>query len=135
MIAERSSNGNESCTETCMWPEYKGNKWCEDENNNCGCDWDGGDCCGGDTDIQSYSYAYTYCTECLCLDPNYTAPTGPDDEGCYELSWKTDGYCDDENNNSGCEWDGGDCCGTDVDKTWCTVCACLDADSGYMHKR
>ena len=37
-----------------------------------------------------------------------------------------DGECDDENNNCGCEWDGGDCCGNDVHTTYCDKCACLD---------
>ena len=35
-----------------------------------------------------------------------------------------DGFCDDKNNNAGCDWDGGDCC--DGDLTYCTDCECLD---------
>merc|ERR1711874_732586 len=186
-LGKKSLSMMKERTGTCdeLW---KGDNFCDDENNNAGCDWDGGDCCGGDTDIYSYGYAYNYCTECLCLDPNYegpnpnneicygwsgwkgdgycddendnsgcewdggdccgldvaqslcldpnyTGPTGPVSEGCHDPYWQGDGYCDDENNNSGCEWDGGDCCGLDVDTSFCTECACLDADSGYMHKR
>ena len=37
-----------------------------------------------------------------------------------------DGYCDDENNNEACGWDGEDCCGDNVDTTYCSVCECLD---------
>ena len=109
MIKERSSNGNESCTETCMHPEWKGNGWCEDENNNCGCDWDGGDCCGYDIAyMQSYNCEHQ---ECECLDPNFVEP---DWNSCGEPWWWKDGMCDDENNNSGCQWDGGDCDSNDT---------------------
>ena len=48
MIEERSN-----CTEYCGYPEYKGDGYCDWENNNCGCEWDGGDCCGD----CGYSYA------------------------------------------------------------------------------
>ena len=44
--------------------------------------------------------------------------------GCaLPLSYK-DGYCNDENNNEACFFDGGDCCGP----TWwnCTECKCLE---------
>ena len=37
-----------------------------------------------------------------------------------------DGYCDDYVNNVECSWDNGDCCGDNVDKTYCTQCQCLD---------
>ena len=39
---------------------------------------------------------------------------------------KGDGWCDDENNNYGCEWDGGDCCGPKVLNKFCKKCQCLD---------
>ena len=104
MIAERSSNGNESCTETCMHPEWKNDGYCEDENNHCGCDWDGGDCCGYDIiGMQMYNCEHQ---ECLCLDPNFVEP---DWDSCGSPWWWNDGDCNVENNNSGCQWDGGDC--------------------------
>merc|ERR1711894_550859 len=37
---------------------------------------------------------------------------------CKIPEWQGDGYCDDENNNSECAWDGGDCCGSDVDTSF-----------------
>ena len=40
--------------------------------------------------------------------------------------WIDDGYCDDENNNEECGWDGGDCCGDNVNTQYCSVCECLD---------
>ena len=45
---------------------------------------------------------------------------------CYKNHWKGDKWCDDENNNEGCEWDGGDCCGPDVKTKYCSKCECLD---------
>ena len=36
--------------------------------------------------------------------------------------------CDDENNHGGCDFDGGDCCGEDVDADLCTLCQCLDEE-------
>ena len=35
-----------------------------------------------------------------------------------------DGYCDDENNNAGCHFDGGDCCGVNVNTQYCNECIC-----------
>ena len=29
---------------------------------------------------------------------------------CGQIKHKGDGWCDDDNNNAGCAWDGGDCC-------------------------
>ena len=36
-----------------------------------------------------------------------------------------DEFCDDLNNNAECNFDGGDCCGTDVNKLFCNECQCL----------
>merc|ERR1711939_1012286 len=56
-----------------------------------------------------------YCNACKCIDPKN----------------KGDGNCDDDNNNKGCGYDGGDCCaktvkGGKVKKDYCKKCACLD---------
>ena len=50
---------------------------------------------------------------------------------CLVKDWKKDGECDDGNNNPGCEWDGGDCCGDKIKKDWCKdcICWCKDADN------
>jgi hypothetical protein len=55
---------------------------------------------------------------------------------CENPSWATDEYCDPSTNNAGCSWDGGACCGPNVDKKFCTerlgggpdskACSCLD---------
>jgi hypothetical protein len=41
-----------------------------------------------------------------------------------------DGYCDDVNNNEACFFDGGDCCGSNVNTDWCIVCQCLEGGGG-----
>merc|ERR1711892_318961 len=49
----------------CNVPEYANDEYCDDENNNADCDWDGGACCANnatDWDI--------FCSDCACLDPN-----------------------------------------------------------------
>ena len=51
------------CSGSCYRDGWKSDNWCDDGNNNCGCEWDGGDCCGDDVKTQ-------YCDECLCLDPS-----------------------------------------------------------------
>ena len=33
---------------------------------------------------------------------------------------KGDNFCEDLNNNVGCDWDGGDCCGPNVRTGFCT---------------
>ena len=41
-----------------------------------------------------------------------------------------DNYCDDDNNNEECGWDGGDCCGDNVNTQYCSACECLDPNGG-----
>ena len=48
---------------------------------------------------------------------------------CFNLDWKGDGICDDENNHGGCNFDGEDCCGKDVDTDLCTKCQCLEEEA------
>merc|ERR1712032_498037 len=108
----------------CGIEAYKGDGNCDDENNNAGCDYDGGDCC-----VKSLGgpVKKDYCKECKCLDPNPKAPNPP---ACGNKEYKGDGNCDDDNNNKGCEYDGGDCCakslGKTVSKDYCKKCKCLD---------
>ena len=49
---------------------------------------------------------------------------------CKYPNWKGDGYCDDDNNNEFCGFDGGDCC-LDYDdwpdRDWfCNDCECKE---------
>ena len=49
---------------------------------------------------------------------------------CENSNWKGDGFCNDGNNHKGCEYDGGDCCGSHVSTTYCNECQCLDPNHG-----
>ena len=53
-----------------LTPHWIGGGWCEDENNNADCGFDGGDCCGPDVKT-------LYCTECECLGENITSKAAP----------------------------------------------------------
>lgn len=121
------------CSGTCAaGGSYKGDGYCDDTNNNCGCEYDGGDCCGKSTQKSQYGY----CKDCVCKEPKRAGKpqkglscTGKCAAGG---SYKGDGYCDDANNNCGCEYDGGDCCGKNSNKKYCTDCKCLDPVKGLM---
>ena len=58
--------------------------------------------------------------QCKCLDPKNQGGK----PACALPDYKGDGNCDDENNNKGCAYDGGDCCaktvkGGQVKKNYC----------------
>ena len=46
-------------------------------------------------------------------------------KGCNS-EWIGDGNCDDENNKEQCNYDGGDCCGENVNKQFCSECICME---------
>ena len=109
----------------CEIPEYHGDNFCDDENNNVACFFDGGDCCGSNVNTQ-------YCTECQCLGGGGGGGGGTTTSsgtttvvGCNQ-GWIGDGYCDDINNNLDCTYDGGDCCGDYVYEDYCDECLCLE---------
>merc|ERR1739848_817007 len=101
-----------------------GDAYCDDANNNAGCNWDNGDCCG-------VSNNYKYCQKCKCLDCTFTAEQDTCGQGkfkgCGAPNWKGDGNCDDNNNRAGCDWDGGDCCGLN-NYNYCNECKCKDCN-------
>ena len=63
--------------------------------------------------------------------PSTTTPNVPPTESCGSLEYSEDEYCDDENNNAGCNWDNGACCDNEYFwwDYWCQDCKCLDPDS------
>ena len=40
------------------------------------------------------------------------------------------GFCNDEANNVGCNFDNGDCCGTCINTDYCLLCECLSEEPG-----
>jgi len=123
-----------NCTfENCHWI---GDGICDDGANNLDCNFDGGDCCGPNV-------ITNFCAECECLDEDYTTKettttttTTTKPSPCFgnctfgACGWIGDGYCDDGANNLDCNFDGGDCCGPNVNTDYCTACECLDPDVG-----
>ena len=122
-------------TSGCAYPGYKGDNYCDDENNNANCDYDGGDCCGDNVDT-------SYCTQCLCLDPGNstisttTVPTSTTTVAtitkipmepmlCPNYASIGNGICDQANDNLVCYFDGGDC-SLVGDTTNCTSLECVD---------
>merc|ERR1712032_1071722 len=101
-----------------------------DANNNCGCDWDGGDCCGKQN-------KYTHCINCQCKDQKYIKSKPSCSGSCEVHAWKGDGKCDDGNNNCACDWDGGDCCKLNKPKAkkHCSLCQCLDPKAKASAKK
>jgi len=114
----------------CGSPQWANDQWCDDENNNAECAWDGGACCGDDVNTQ-------YCSACECLDPANGGPTTttttttttqpPPTDACGSPQWANDQWCDDENNNEGCNFDGGACCFNDAPgwNNYCKDCECI----------
>merc|ERR1712032_778082 len=122
-------NLGEPPVEPCGLPQYKGDGNCDDENNNKGCAYDGGDCCA--KTVKGGKVKKNYCKECKCFDPDNQ---GKGKLTCALPKYKGDGNCDDENNNKACAYDGGDCCaksvkGGQVKKNYCKECKCIDPDN------
>ena len=97
---------------SCGASKFKGDGFCDD-NNNGGCDWDGGDCCGS-------AVKKNYCKVCKCADCEYTQQFCT--AACGKPNLYGDKFCDDQNNNCGCGWDGGGASFASVG-----VCACVRA--------
>ena len=55
--------------------------------------------------------------------------TGSTTLGCSHTFWIGDGYCDDTTNIMECSFDGGDCCGSNVNTAYCNLCQCLTGDT------
>ena len=64
----------------------------------------------------------------------FSHTTTTTDVSCQQ-SWIGDNVCDDENNFEGCQWDGGDCCGSNVNTDYCSSCECLDPDAAVSRKK
>jgi len=82
----------------CANPNCHADNHCNMENNNPACNYDGGDCCGAGV-ICSINTYFPGRSTCECKDPSAR-------DGCEFPNWKGDGWCDDGNNNPGCDFDG-----------------------------
>merc|ERR1712084_161337 len=133
----KHNTGGPVCSGKCALEDFKGDGNCDDNNNNCGCNYDGGDCCAKSL---GKPVVKKYCKQCKCLDPkNGGKDDGGDkkkcsDSKCGAANYKGDGNCDDENNNCGCDFDGGDCCLKAVVKKYCKKCECIDPAANKCDK-
>eukprot|EP00903_Cladosiphon_okamuranus_P008222 g7915.t1 len=103
--------------ENCGYVGGKGDGWCDSDNNNALCDYDGGDCCECTCTTEKIPWDDDYgCSGYFqCIDP--AAPCVDDDditidmvENCGYIGGIGNGWCDTDNNNAFCAYDGGDCC-------------------------
>ena len=53
----------------CWYPAYFADTYCDDDNNNVECNYDGGDCCNNDKDGWN-----NFCSACDCKDPSGKEP-------------------------------------------------------------
>eukprot|EP00903_Cladosiphon_okamuranus_P014053 g13063.t1 len=90
-----------------------GDGYCNIDNNNELCNYDGGDCCectcASDDDYWGCSTGFA------CIDPHAECVDDDDItaemvENCGYVEGIGDGYCNIDNNNELCNFDGGDCC-------------------------
>jgi len=72
----------------CGSPQWATDEWCDDENNNADCNYDGGACCSN-----TFGGWDSYCTDCECKDPNNV-------EDCVDI-WST-GKCVRRKNKGRC---------------------------------
>ncbi|CAM9921269.1 unnamed protein product, partial [Ectocarpus sp. 6 AP-2014] len=114
------------------WEDGFGDGYCQLQNNNAECGYDGGDCCectcvnpwGDDDEWFCSEDGYGF----ACIDPD--APCVDDDDITIEIAQNcvtsdlVDGYCDEDNNNETCGYDFGDCCE-------CTCVSPWDDDDWY----
>lgn len=100
---------------------YISDGWCDDENNNQGCDYDGGDCCectcvdnahacgivGFDCDDPTVPYN---CSGSSSMTGYYSDVYPNCSDAGGHVPWVGDGFCDRQNNIGECGYDAGDCC-------------------------
>ena len=97
-----------------------GNGYCNDETNNEDCNFDGGECCGPCVNK-------TRCIECQCKSNDIKTSKSLNGAPNQLIG---NGYCNDDTNIEGCDYDGGDCCGNCVVTDDCSKCQCLGGLSG-----
>lgn len=106
-----SAQDGASCTSG--FPDRIGNGWCDMENNNEDCDYDGYDCCACQYETPPHEFVVKHFL--VCRNPNSMCELDPRVEeyaDCNgDINDLEDGYCDQRNNIVDCGHDGGDCCG------------------------
>ena len=141
---------NASSVNLCPHYGIIGNGFCDFENNNAFCNYDGGDCCpnfdlinnevcdyvnynhgclydGGDCCFEySGKYGHHINTDKQCSFIHNHEMCNFDGGDCCNNVTIADGICDDINNNRLCRYDGGDCCFGKKNTTRCSLCKCIN---------
>ena len=95
-----------------------GDGWCDVENNNEECHFDGGDCCDCARASNKSSFSLCADPDVACYNPTAATVQSTCINGIIESIG--DGECNSDNNNEACLYDGGDCC----------MCTCTDGPYG-----
>ena len=66
----------------------------------------------GECPVECSDSGQETCWDGSCVEDLAECPEADCTEAGGVESWISDGYCDNSNNNSNCDWDGGDCCGS-----------------------
>ena len=86
-----TENGDCNTSHTAGWNYWYGDVRaykCYDKYNNINCDWSGGHCCNSyDESFISVLNDTSYCTSCLCLDPDKTTIPGTLGKNKFQLLW------------------------------------------------
>ena len=92
------------CNGACKVKAWYADNICDDINNNCGCGWDGGDCCGPVNAMSGGKNDFTYCNDCTCRDPSsaFEAKDCPGTKTCDVYGYIADFFCDDGVRVCGC---------------------------------
>ena len=118
----------DDCMSDCI-----GDGICDDQNNFSWCEYDNGDCCL----LSENENANDFCQECLCKTNETNYPISFATQPGYDCvsDWIGDGFCDDENNYSWCQYDNGDCCHQQTAyenaNNYCIECLCKSNESNY----
>ena len=64
------------------------------------------------------------CTQTYSFNSNHRCSNSPAD---CPPGWISDGFCDDCHNTPQGNFDGGDCCGPNVNTDFCSICECFDS--------
>ena len=116
--------------DACGSPQWFNDTYCDDDNNNEECGWDGGDCCGDDIKTGKFfpkielfvkcllfskiclHFLIDYCNDCDCLDPN--APeeckNAFTNKQCAKKA-KNKKFCTKNYGKKNCALTCGECCG------------------------
>ena len=111
-----------------------GDGFCNDITNTPECYYDGGDCCGNHNN--GWVPNIVDCKFCECKAPygfvynRQKVKTLFGRNTCFSsLSSIGDGFCEDRFNTPHCNFDGGDCCGSNVNLYFCEECQCIGTSS------